>query len=187
VWQETCAIFLILVCVSVVSTCSAQTFTNLWNFDGSDGASPQFLALVQGIDGNFYGTTTEGGANHHGTVFKLTPGGVLSTIHDFDGSDGGSPHGSLLLNSDGTFYGTTLRGGVHLAGTVYRITPDGIVTRLHSFAGPDGMAPLDGLVRGTDGDLYGTTNAGGTTTTLSAKGPMQNTVDHSHLVCSIQA
>jgi len=159
VWRSACA--LLLICVSAAITCSAQTFTDLWNFAGNDGQNPQFLALVQGSDGDFYGTARNGGANLLGTVFKVTSGGVLSTIHDFDGSDGASPHGTLLLNTDGNFYGTTLGGGADQAGTVFKITPAGIVTTLYGFAGPDGAGPQDGLVRGTDGNLYGTTNTGG--------------------------
>src|SRR6266436_2962381 len=66
--------------------------------------------VVQGNDGNFYGTTTLGGANEFGTVFKLTPDGTLTTLSVFNGTNGITPSG-LVQGDDGGFFGTTSRGG----------------------------------------------------------------------------
>ncbi len=113
---------------------SAQKLTTLYSFAGSDGLDP-YAGLVQGSDGNFYGTTITGGANSEGTVFKITPGGTLTTLHSFAaGSDGAAPEAGLVQGSDGNFYGTTYYGGVYNAGTVFEITPGGTLTTLHSFS-----------------------------------------------------
>jgi|HubBroStandDraft_1064217.scaffolds.fasta_scaffold45278_4 uncharacterized repeat protein (TIGR03803 family) len=71
------------------------TFTSLLSFDDTNGEAPR-AALIQATDGNFYGTTVEGGAMGDGTVFKITPSGTLTTLHSFDGTDGFSPEGALV-------------------------------------------------------------------------------------------
>jgi uncharacterized repeat protein (TIGR03803 family) len=126
----------------------------------SDGNSPE-AGLVLGSDGSFYGTTAKGGANNVGTVFKITPSGVLTTLHSFNSTDGADPEGALLPFSDGNFYGTTYGGGNRDRGTVFKITPSGTLTSLHSFNLPDGLNPEAGLVLGADGNFYGTTYWGG--------------------------
>ncbi len=141
------------------------TLTSLYSFAGSDGANPH-AGLVQGSDGNFYGTTEFGGtgqcANRCGTVFKITPSGTLTTLYDFAGSDGFKPQAGLVQGSDGNFYGTTTGGGANNGkGTVFKITPSGTLTTLYSFAGSDGAFPQAGLVQGSDGNFYGTTAGGG--------------------------
>jgi len=130
---------------------------------GSDGATP-YASLIQGVDGNFYGTTTGGGAAGHGTVFKLTPSGVEAVLYSFaGGSDGATPYASLIQGVDGNFYGTTLNGGTNSHGTVFKVTPGGTETVLHSFSGgTDGAAPYAELTQGSDGNFYGTTCNGGT-------------------------
>jgi len=130
------------------------------NFDGANGAYPG-APLIQGTDGNFYGTTAKGGANGYGTVFKITPAGTLTTLHSFDGTDGYEPLAGLVQASDGNFYGTTYQGGTDGAGTVFKITPTGTLTTLHSFDGTDGNGPEAGLVQANDGNFYGTTYYGG--------------------------
>jgi len=149
----------------------AGTLTLLHSFTGvADGADPE-AGLVQGSDGNFYGTTATNGANDHGTVFKITPAGVLTTLHSFSSltggirnSDGADPYASLAIGSDGNFYGTTYDGGAYAFGTVFKITPAGALTTLHSFtSGADGGRLLAGLVLGIDGSFYGTTLGGGGT------------------------
>ena len=150
-----------LVCMAG-SICQAQTFVNLVDFDDENGANPQFLALVQGVDGNYYGNTTLGGAYNQGTVFQVTPDGVLTTLYSFKATDDGSiPHGTLLLNTDGNYYGATEYQGVNKYGTIFKISPNGVFSTLYSFSGPDGNGPQDGLIRGTDGYLYGVTQLGG--------------------------
>jgi uncharacterized repeat protein (TIGR03803 family) len=136
--------------------------TVLWNFgSGNDGQKP-FGSVVLGQDGNLYGTTSEGGANGGGTVFKLTTAGVETVLWDFGaGSDGKTPKGRLLQASDGNFYGTTESGGDFTYGSVFKLTPSGTETVLYSFAfGTDGASP-EGLTQGPDGDFYGITLGGG--------------------------
>ena len=145
--------------------------TTLYNFcsqgggDCTDGREP-VGGLVQGIDGNFYGTTLLGGANSCagagcGTVFRITLGGTLTTLHSFDGTDGEYPYAGLVQGTDGNFYGTTQSGGAHGYGTAFKTTPGATLTTLHSFDGTDGECPYAGLVQGTDGNFYGTTQSGG--------------------------
>jgi uncharacterized repeat protein (TIGR03803 family) len=154
----------------------AQTFTTIYDFcsqpNCTDGSLPT-AGLVQGTDGNFYGTTTGG------TVFKVTPGGALTTLHSFSGPDGANPMAELVQGNDGNFYGTTLSGGANDdpscvfggyigCGTVFKVTPGGSFTTIYSFCSQqycfDGANPSSALVRGADGNLYGTSNGqtGGT-------------------------
>lgn len=126
----------------------------------ADGAYP-YAGLVLGSDGNFYGTTQRGGAKGNGTVFRMTPSGVLTTLHNFARLDGSDPTAGLVQGTDGSFYGTTQQGGAYGYGTVYRITSEGTLTTLHSFNSTDGAKPISGVVQGTDGAFYGTTWKGG--------------------------
>ena len=126
----------------------------------TDGAYPQG-GLVLGMDGNFYGTTYQGGAEGYGTVFKITPAGTLTTLHNFDSTDGAYPVGAPALAPDGNLYGTTSEGGASGCGTVFKITSAGALTTLHSFDRTDGANPLAGLVQGVEGNFYGTTYEGG--------------------------
>lgn len=129
------------------------------------GTSP-LDRLLEGSDGNFYGTSYSGGANYRetnsGTIFKMTPGGDLTALHHFNGTtNGGGPRGTLVEGDDGNFYGVTELGGAFGKGTVYRISSSGVHTLLHSFNGDDGLYPSGGLAKGADGNFYGTTSAGG--------------------------
>jgi len=99
--------------------------------DGSNSSAP----LIQGSDGNFYGTTYNGGSSAKGTVFRITATGNFMVLHSFMGSDGDTPYSSLLQASDGNFYGTTYFGGAFNLGTVYRINATGAFTVIHSFGG----------------------------------------------------
>lgn len=128
----------LLLCAFSASVLSAQTLTVLHNFDNTDGSYPQ-SGLVQAPNGDFYGTASFGGAHTQGTVFKITPGGVFSTVYNFcsQGSDactdGEQPRMGLMLDSNGYLYGTTEFGGANNRGTIYRITPAGVLTTLYSF------------------------------------------------------
>jgi len=134
------------------------TVTILVNFDGTNGEDPFTENLVQGKDGNLYGTTLYGGAHSDGTVFKVTPSGTLTTLHSFDGTDGENPYAGLVLGVDGNFYGTTYQGGTFGDGTAFKITPSGTLTTLHNFANTDGGFPACALVQGADKNFYGTTS-----------------------------
>ena len=140
------------------------TFTRLYSFGNSDtdGAYP-YNGVIQGTDGNFYGTTESGGVDGVGTVFQITPAGVLTTLYSFTGeNDGDSPYAGLFQGSDGNFYGTTFEGGLYGAGTIFQITSAGALTTLYSFTGyPDGANPEAAPIQGADGNFYGTTNSGG--------------------------
>jgi uncharacterized repeat protein (TIGR03803 family) len=125
--------------------------------------------LIQASDGNFYGVTGQGGANNDGTVFKLTPSGILTTLHSFDGTDGSSPAGSLVQGPNGKLYGiTTLggntgafcNGGSGTCGTVFEITMGGTFKTLHKFSSTDGANHYGALLLATDGNFYGTTQFG---------------------------
>jgi uncharacterized repeat protein (TIGR03803 family) len=152
------------------------TLTTLYSFCSqsgcADGADPD--GLVQDTNGDFYGTTSSGGANGYGTVFKIAPSGTLTTLYSFCTQsgcpDGANPYAGLVQANDGNLYGTTTFGGANAgggyAGTVFRITPGGTLTTLYSFCSQtncaDGAGPFDGLVQDTNGDFYGTTYGGGT-------------------------
>lgn len=151
---------------SVIKMTPAGVVTILYSlYSVTDGAFPQ-AALVQGSDGDFYGSTTGGGNGNCGYVFKITPTGTYTVLHAWAGntSDGCKVAGPLIQGSDGNFYGTTSVGGTVGAGTVFKITPTGTETMLHSFAGgADGITPnRGGLIEGNDGNFYGMTSAGGT-------------------------
>jgi uncharacterized repeat protein (TIGR03803 family) len=100
------------------------TLTTIYNFCAktgcTDGSSPR-EGLTLGSDGNFYGTTYYGGTYNDGTVFKLTPAGVLTTLHSFDGKDGNYPLGPLFEAANGTLYGTTSAGGCNGGGTIFSL------------------------------------------------------------------
>ena len=138
--------------------------TPLFSFDEDNGASPMYVALVQGFDGNFYGTTYEGGSTTCtfgcGTVFRITPAGILTTLHKFNVADGRGPEAGLVLTKQGNFYGTTVAGGANNLGTIFEITQDGKLTTLYSFNSAEGATPYCALVETRDG-IYGTTFTGG--------------------------
>src|ERR1039458_3147774 len=135
--------------------------------------------LVQGSDGNFYGTTENGGATNYdaqtynfgyGTVFKISTNGVQTSLYSFTGgTDGANPSAGLVQGSDGYLYGTTAQAGTNGGGTVFKISTNGALTSLYSFAllwDTNGLfmgsaGPATALVQGSDGNFYGTTSSGG--------------------------
>jgi uncharacterized repeat protein (TIGR03803 family) len=168
-------------CGTIFKVTSSGVLTTLHSFDYTDGAYPQ-AALVLAIDGNFYGTTSRGGITTApqcntgngvqgcGTIFKITPGGALTTVHQFDGTDGAGPSAAVTQAASGSFYGTTANGGTSNnctiyafpgCGTVFKITPEGVLTSLHSFDAVDGAVVAAGLIRAGNGNYYGTTQNGG--------------------------
>jgi uncharacterized repeat protein (TIGR03803 family) len=144
------------------------TLTTIYNFPGY---TPPSSALVEGADGNFYGTTAAGGSGKYspgGTFFTVTPGGALTTLYNFcnqqNCTDGSQPS-NIYLATDGNFYGITWFGGVNNndQGTIFQLTPSGTLTTLHNFDGTDGSGPNGGgtLMQDTNGTLYGTMLEGG--------------------------
>jgi uncharacterized repeat protein (TIGR03803 family) len=155
-------------CTMTAVFSSAQNLTTIANFNGGNGYNPQ-ASLVQGTDGNFYGTTSGGPAPLLGTVFKVTPAGSLITLHKFCAGpsceDGGSPLAGLIQATNGIFYGTTSGFGAHGGGTLFQITSEGDLTVLYNFCAQadcvDGSAPRAPLLQAPNGNLYGTTSQGG--------------------------
>jgi uncharacterized repeat protein (TIGR03803 family) len=137
-------------------------FTILHSFNFTNDGCEVLAGLVQGTDGNFYGTTHAGGTSNNGTVFKMTPTGTMTKLHDFNDANGSHPYASLIQGTDGNFYGTTFYGGANHAGVVFKITSAGVFTLLQSFGGgTDAARPMAPLIVGTDGNLYGTSEIGG--------------------------
>jgi uncharacterized repeat protein (TIGR03803 family) len=171
-WQKnfmTTYLLAVALCVcAAASTSAAQTVTVIYSLTGNSsysGTSP-YAALVQGLDGSLYGTTSSGGEYGFGTVFAITTAGTLTTIYNFPQAE--TPNG-LLQAVNGNFYGTTQSGGTGTygnGGTVFEITTGGTLTTIHNFCSvancADGSEPIGNLVQAANGDIYGTTYAGGT-------------------------
>jgi uncharacterized repeat protein (TIGR03803 family) len=146
-------------------------YTVLHVFSGNFGSEPDGANPAAGLtlasNGDFYGTTTAGGASKEGTVFKMTPADKLTLLHSFTGSsDGSMPIGALVQASDGNLYGTCYSGGANGTGTAFRITTKGVFTKIYDFAaeaapGNIGYLPRAGLIQASDGNLYGTAWQGG--------------------------
>jgi uncharacterized repeat protein (TIGR03803 family) len=129
---------------------------------GSDGSLP-LGSLIQGSNGNLYGTTENSGASLSGSLVMFTLTGTETTVYSFNsGTEGQKPVGLIQAN-DGNFYGTTNQGGASGNGTVFKITPAGVESVLYSFAGgtTDGGRPQAALLQASDGNFYGTTGSGG--------------------------
>jgi uncharacterized repeat protein (TIGR03803 family) len=144
---------------------SGSTYTVLHSFGASGGGSNPYGSLVQAKDGNLYGTTTLGGTNGLGTVFKITTSGTASALYSFgaSGTDGTNPYGDLIQAADGNLYGMTQGGGANSEGTVFEITTAGTETVRYSFGSStnDGTAPKGSLIQASNGTLYGMTPTGG--------------------------
>jgi len=143
------------------------TLTTLHSFAGNgtndDGASPYLTPLVEGADGVFYGTTSAGGTNNDGTIFQVTADGTLTTLFEFNYTDGQSPWAGLSFGTDGNLYGTTSQGGTNGSGTVFQITTNGVLTTLFQFGGADGLYyTYGGVVPGNNNTLFSTSYFYGT-------------------------
>jgi uncharacterized repeat protein (TIGR03803 family) len=153
-------------CGVVYRATAAGAITVLHAFKGypTDGYRPIGI-LVQGTDGNFYGTTYQGGAHNQGSVFKITPAGAFTLLYSFNyGSgiyDAQLPEAGLTLGTDGNFYGVGSAGGSKNAGAIFKITPAGSESVPYSFCSitcSDGFGPTTPLVLHTNGKFYGNTN-----------------------------
>ena len=155
-------------CGSIFKITAAGKPTVLYSFDNTHGEFP-IGPLVQGNDGNFYGTALDGGAFGYGVVFKLTPAGKLTVLHNMNGTtDGGIPYAGLVQATDGNFYGANESSGAtstncpNGCGTVFKITAKGAFSVIYNFDLTTGQGPLTTLLQHTNGLLYGTTQSGGT-------------------------
>ena len=152
-------------------------YSTVRSFDGShgDGQNPAG-PVIEGSDGMLYGTTSNGGSNDVGTVFKMRKDATGYTlIHSFSTNnlDGRQPHDGVIQGKDGYLYGSTQLGGSNGSGTVFKMKTDGTAYQiLHSFglSGGDGTRPFAGLIEASDGLLYGTTYYVGTVFRLSKDG-----------------
>ncbi len=150
-------------------SCKAASLVNLHSFDIFLNGETPYSSLVQGSNGDFYGTTFEGGPANAGVIFETASNGPPNTLYSFtNGVDGAFPQAGLILANDGNFYGTAVQGGTNGSGTLFRITPAGVFSALYSF-GPlpqigtnqDGAFPGASLVQANDNFLYGTASVGG--------------------------
>ena len=155
----------------IVKTSGAYSSTpaTLVSFNGNDGAFP-FGGLIADANGNLLGTTEAGGGSGDGTVFEIVNTGglyTLTTLVNFNSSDGANPLAGLIADANGNLFGTTSAGGSGY-GTVFEIvkTSGGYAstpTTLASFDSVDGANPLAGLIADANGNLFGTTDLGGAT------------------------
>jgi uncharacterized repeat protein (TIGR03803 family) len=172
---------------SIFSIDPSGTRTTIFSLTNVTTQGNLLLALVLGGDGNLYGMTELGGANNVGTIFKVTPGGVFTKLHDFASAptDLSGNYLYLIYGSDGNLYGTCDIGGTNNNGGIFKCTTAGVFTLLYSFSATgtaDGAAPR-GLCEGPDGKLYGVCSSGGTdnagTVWVSNKAVNNFTVVHS--------
>ncbi len=144
---------------------ATATLTTLVNFNYTNGEEP-IAALIQGTDGNLYGTTQEGGTTGQGTLFQLTlptatAASTLTTLVNFSEATGSAPQGALVQAADGNFYGTTTDYGNSNEGTAFQFNPNtGAFVSLLDFGGAAGYRAYSGLTLGANGNLYGTTTGG---------------------------
>jgi uncharacterized repeat protein (TIGR03803 family) len=161
--------------LAFVVSAPAQTYTQsaIYSFPASTSLFPN--QIIQAGDGNFYGTTQNGGPHNSGILFQVSPSGKFTTIFNFcDQAEGcsntGGPVTPVTQGGDGNFYGTTFGGGPNDDGIIYKITPSGSFSTLYTFCSQtdchDGDYPEAGLILGSDGNFYGTTVSGGPNPTV---------------------
>ncbi len=148
-----------------ITTAGMESVLYAFGSSGADGTNPH-AGLVLDASGDLYGTTLNGGASSHGTVFKIaTDGTGYLALHSFGvAPDGAYPASGLIQDAGGNLYGTTQNGGSNSRGMVFKLTGAGynVYSVLYSFgAAPDGTDPNAGLVLDASGNLYGTTYQGG--------------------------
>jgi uncharacterized repeat protein (TIGR03803 family) len=138
--------------------------TVIHNFDGAHGSNP-IGGLVQGQDGNLYGTTTAGGTSNAGVIYRITVAGIYTVLFNFDSGaplNGYQAYAGLIAGADGNLYGTTTLGGKFGHGVIFAITTSGDYSALYSFDAPRGDGAYATPLQHTNGRIYGTTTRGGT-------------------------
>ena len=146
VWRLTISV---LILAGGAASAAAQTQLEvLHRFGGGNPPYDPRAGLIEGTDGNFYGTTWVGGPGGNGTVFRITPSGEVTILHAFGPTDRGLPSARLLQASDGNFYGTT-------ADSIFRVQADGTFTVLGAGGPIKSPAGSSSLVQAGDGNLYG--------------------------------
>jgi uncharacterized repeat protein (TIGR03803 family) len=146
---------------SVFDVSTQGLFTNLFDFDGTDGGLT-YAGVRLASDGNYYGVTFNGGSGYSGVFFQLTPGGTYTVLHTFSGNNGGSdgtsPMAAPVEASDGNLYGTTrgISGFTPVVPTIYKYTHAGVFSTIYQFPSTVGELVFSSLIEGNDGDLYGT-------------------------------
>src|SRR5580765_7519303 len=155
--KATLIVFFVALSTAALTNHSARALEPQTLFNFQVGPGTAVGALVQGPDGNFYGTTPSGGPTGNGTVFRVTPGGVLTTLV----SDQANPAAGLVVGNDGLLYGMTSAGGALLDGTVFKVTTNGVLTNIAVLNGTNGANPQSGLVLAGDGNFYGASRGGG--------------------------
>jgi len=144
----------------------AQTFETIAQFDGANGEFPLYGSLIQGLDGNFWGTTELGGAGvEQGTVFNTTSQGKITVFYSFcpvpkGCTTGTVPYWGLVQDTAGNFFGTTYSGGTAGEGTLYKLNPQAELTTIYSFCNDCGGPgyPYGALIPVTSEDFVGSAN-----------------------------
>ena len=138
------------------------TTTTLATFNDANGADP-LGGLVEDQSGNFFGTTTQGGAYGYGTVFEVAAGsGAITTLASFNDGNGAVPRAGLVEDQYGNLFGATSQGGANGYGTVFEVAAgSSAITTLAAFNNQNGANPYDALIEDQSGNLFGATNAGG--------------------------
>jgi uncharacterized repeat protein (TIGR03803 family) len=137
----------------------------LHSFDRFGGATPSG-ALVNRGDGYLYGVASTGGSYQGGTLFRISPAGVITTLYEFNGDrDGGTSPDSLVLGDDGNLYGTAAFGTSAFAqtsfGSIFQWNPqNGALKTMHTFSGKDGDRSGKLLAVGAN-TYYGVSTRGG--------------------------
>lgn len=134
----------------------------LHSFDGTNGSYPG-AGVTLGTDGNYYGATVYGGSSNFGVLYKITPAGVYTVLHEFSGAaDGEYPYGPPIQATDGNFYGAT-SGTPDSSNnaTIYKYTTAGTYSVVYTFNTSTTGVAIYGLIQGSDGLLYTASNVGG--------------------------
>ncbi len=155
---------------TVFKVATNGTLTTLYSFTGGNDGGYPVAGLVQAGDGNFYGSTAQDGSGYGGTLFRITPGGTLTTLVSFNNSGpASSPEAEMVLDAAGNMWGTTEDAPPEGGGTIFVLTTNGQFNIIFTFPttdesdliSPDGDMPVAALVLGSDGNMYGTAEEGG--------------------------